>query len=329
MLVSEIGGDLGQVPAVLAMTMVACGFGTIVQALGYARIASGHLCPNLCRPNYFAAAMGTAWLGGLPLMRSMTVTAGLFEVIPGRVFHRLGFLFPTEITGLVVFMVAVGLVPLGASKFLGIVYAGDPIQPTVLAIAAVTLLAMVGLNVWGSGRIRLYAVLVGMIIGYVLSFMTGVLTAVDLQPVADAAWIGLPDYDGFWTLSFRWSLLPVFLIVSICGALKSVGNLMVYEKANDADWQQADIGCIGDGLLGGLPSDMSSSNVALSIASGATSRRIIFAAGGLNCPAGAVAAAQRPALHHAGVGWGSDPRAGGLISCLSFMRTCTTGYGRC
>ena len=45
-----------------------------------------------------------------------------------RVVHRLGFLFPPEITGLVVLRVAAGIVPLGASKFLGINYPGEPIR---------------------------------------------------------------------------------------------------------------------------------------------------------------------------------------------------------
>jgi len=65
------------------------------------------------------------------------------------------------------------------------------------------------------------------------------------------------------------------------------------EKVNDADWKEPDIdrisgGLLADsvavtvsGLIGGMASDTSSSNVALSSASGATSRVIGYAAGGL------------------------------------------------
>src|SRR5579863_4474375 len=113
-LVTEIGGSLAKVQATVAMTMVACGIGTIIQAARWHGIGSGYLCPNLCGPNFFSASIGAAWLGGLPLMRGMTIVAGLVEVVFGRVAHRLAFLFPTEITGLVVFMVAFNLVPLGS-----------------------------------------------------------------------------------------------------------------------------------------------------------------------------------------------------------------------
>jgi len=94
-------------------------------------------------------------------------------------------------------------------------------------------------------------------------------------------------------LTFRWSLLPTFTIVSICGALKSFGNLILCEKVNDDQWTRPDIKRIGDGLmadsfcviasglLGGMASDTSASNVSLSSASGATSRWIGFAAGAL------------------------------------------------
>jgi xanthine permease XanP len=292
-LVAEIGSSPEQTQATVAMTMMACGLGTIIQALRWRGIGSGYLCPNLCGPNFFAASMGAAWLGGLPLMRGMTMAAGIVEVVFARLLRRLAFLFPTEITGMVVFMVAFSIVPLGTSKFLGINYAGDPILPRSLAIAVLTLLVMVGVNVWGSSKLKLYGVLIGMVTGYVLSIAAGLLTAVDFYAVKEAPWIGLPHYAGMWNFSFRWSLLPAFVIVSICGALKSFGNLVLCEKINNEDWSQPDIRRIGDGLtadgltvfasglLGGVASDTSASNVALSSASGATSRWIGFGAGGL------------------------------------------------
>jgi NCS2 family nucleobase:cation symporter-2 len=292
-LVSEIGGSPGQVRAVVALTMIACGLGTIIQAVRIGWIGSGHLCPNLCGPNFFAVSMGAAWAGGLPLMRGMTIAAGVIELAFARLLPRLAFLFPPEITGLVVFMVALGLVPLGVSKFLHIEYSGEPIGHASLLVAAATLAVMVGTNIWGGRNLKLYGVLVGMAVGYLLAIPTGLLGGLQLHEVAAAPWIGLPHYEGFWDISFRWSMLPAFAIASLCGALKSFGNLVMCQKINDEDWREPDLGRVGgglvadglavaaSGLLGGVASDTSSSNVALSSASGATSRWIGFAAGGL------------------------------------------------
>ncbi len=292
-LMTEIGAGFDQVRATVAMTMISCGIGTILQAVRWGAVGAGFLCPNLCGPNFFAASVSAAWLGGLPLMRGMTIVAGLVEAVFARVIHRLQFLFPPEITGLVVFMVAQSLVPLASSKFLGIAYEGEPIQVTSLSIAAITLLLMVGLNIWGGGRLKLYSVLIGMAFGYSLSFLTGLVSGSRFGSAMDAPWLALPTYPGMFELSFRWSLVPTFIIVSITGALKSFGNLILCENINDAAWEKPDIRRVGrglladaicvtaSGLLGGVASDTSASNVALSSASGATSRRIGIAAGAI------------------------------------------------
>jgi xanthine/uracil permease len=127
-LVTELGGTFEQVRCVVALTMIACGIGTILQAVRWRFLGAGFVCPNLCGPNFFLSSMEAAWLGGLPLMRGMTIVAGLVEAVFSRFVDRLKFLFPPEITGLVVLMVAEGLVPLGVSKVLGINYEGEPMQ---------------------------------------------------------------------------------------------------------------------------------------------------------------------------------------------------------
>ena len=292
-LVTEIGGDFAEVTAVVALTMIACGLGTILQAMRWRGVGSGFLCPNLCGPNFFAASVGAAWLGGLPLMRGMTIVAGIVELVFARFVHRLAFLFPTEITGLVVFMVGISLIPVGASKFLHIDYSGEPIQPISFLAAGATLLVMVALTIWGGVKLRLYSVLIGMSLGYTLSAVAGLMPAERLERLAGAPWVGVPMLEHMFDVTFRWSLLPAFVIVSICGALKSFGNLIMCEKVNDDEWKKPDIKRIGDGLvadglcvtlsgvLGGVASDTSSSNVSLASASGATSRYIGYAAGGL------------------------------------------------
>jgi xanthine permease XanP len=292
-LVKEIGGSFTDVRSVVGSTMIACGIGTIVQAMKSRIIGSGYLCPNLCGPNFFAVSMQSAWLGGLPLMRGMTIAAGVVEALFARVVDRLRFLFPPEITGLVVLMVAVSLVPLGTSKFLGINFAGEPIRGTNLLVAGLTLFAMVGVNIWGKGRLKLYSVLIGMCCGYLLSIVAGLTTKDQFQEVAAAPWVALPFIEEGMNLSFQWSLFPTFAIVSITGALKSFGNLIMCEMVNDDQWKEPDMRRIGNGLmadsisvavsgvLGGMASDTSASNVALGKASGATSRWIGFAAGGL------------------------------------------------
>ena len=88
-LVTEIGGSFSEVREVVALSMIACGIGHDPAGAALPGIGSGYLCPNLVGPNFFAASMGAAWLGGLPLMRGMTIVAGLVEMVFARFLPRL------------------------------------------------------------------------------------------------------------------------------------------------------------------------------------------------------------------------------------------------
>lgn len=289
-IVSEIGGTLNQVQSVVSYSMIAAGLSTILQSFKRGPVGSGYLCPHLVGPSYLSASIQAAWLGGLPLLFGMTIVAGFFETLFSRVMRRLQILFPTEVTGLVVLMVGIALVPLGASKFLGIETEDAIIDASDVTVAAITLGLMIGLNIWSLGRIRLYCVLIGMAVGYLLSYPFGILGSADIARVWHAPFIALPGRSHI-SWSFDVALLVPFLIASLASSLKTVGDLMTTQKVNDDAWVKADmksisgglladgIGCMFSGMLGGLGTSTSSSNVGMSAATGATSRRIAISAG--------------------------------------------------
>jgi NCS2 family nucleobase:cation symporter-2 len=289
---NEIGGGFDVVQSLVCFSMIAAGLGTILQSLNKGPVGSGYLCPHLNGPSYLSVSIQAATLGGLPLMHGMTIVTGIFEVLFSRVVQKLRVFFPTEITGLVVLMIAVSLIPVGASKFVGIDYAGDPINMKELVVAVVTLLSMIGLNIWGKGKLKLYCVLIGLAIGYAMSFATGIISHNDLAALLNAPWLSLPGKGvKLFTYKFDWGLVIPFFIVSLCSSLKSISNLITCQKINDEKWSKPDMKNIGKGLfadglsvtiggvLGGVATDTSASNVGLSVATSATSRSIGYYAG--------------------------------------------------
>lgn len=290
-LVAEIGGSRLEAQTVVALSMIACGLGTILQAMRLPGMGSGYFCPNVVGPNFFAASMSAAWVGGLPLMRGMTIFAGLFQVLFSSFIQRVKFLFPNEILGLVVMMVGVGLVPVSSSKLMSIEFPSDVANHPAIAIAVAVLVLMMVLTVRGSGFFRLFAVLIGMIFGYVLCIAAGMLSGADVELIRNLPWLKVPDFHSLGGIAFSMDLVPTFIIVSICGTLKSFGNLVLAEKVNNPEWKEPNMGDMqrglvadgialaGAGALGGMASDTSSSNVALSGTSGATSRVIAYATG--------------------------------------------------
>jgi NCS2 family nucleobase:cation symporter-2 len=288
----EIGAGFDVIQALVCFSMIAAGLGTILQAINRGPVGSGYLCPNLVSPSFLSVSLHAIWLGGLPMMFGMTMVAGFFEILFSKVLNKLRNLFPPEITGLVVLMIAVSLVPLGASKSLGIDYEGDSINTNVLIVAAVSLFSMIGLNIWSKGKLKLYCVLIGLGIGYLISIATGIISKNDFDFFINAPWFSLPG-KGVDLLNFKFNfgLLLPFLIISLCGTVKSIGNLIACQKINDKNWKEPDMkniakGLFADGLstviagfCGGVATDTSASNVGLSVATSATSRRIAYYAG--------------------------------------------------
>ncbi len=291
-IVRAIGGSPAQAEFMVSMSLFAAGVGTILQALNRKGIGSGYLCPSVCGPSYLSASLLAAKTGGLSLLFGMTMIAGTFEVFLSRAMHRLRVLFPPEVTGTVVAMVGITVIPIAISNFVGLDATDTATERAELIVAIITLGAMLGTSVWSKGKLKLYPVLVGMIIGYVVSYLLGILGAADLRLITDVPVMAVPELEYFgW--SFDLLLLAPFLIAVTCSALKSVGDLTTCQKINDLDWKRPDMKNIGGGILadglsavtaglvGTMGQSTSSSNIGLSIGTGATSRRIAYAAGGI------------------------------------------------
>ncbi len=292
--VHAVGGSDEQAATMIKMSMVAMGLTTILQALRRGPIGSGYLAPSGNGPAYLSATLLAAKTGGISLICGMTIVGGVFEVLFSRLVGRLRALFPPEVAGLVVTMVGIEIIPLGIERFFGLSHAGAGISRNDFLVALITYVCMVSLNTWGKGKLRLYPILIGMGVGYLSAVLFGILTPGDLSRVGASAWLSFPRFASFgW--SFDVALLLPFLIATLCSSLKDIGDLTTCQKINDSEWKRSDMPSIGKGILadalgdilsgviGGLGQTSSSSNIGLSLATGATSRRIAYATGGLLC----------------------------------------------
>jgi NCS2 family nucleobase:cation symporter-2 len=146
--------------------------------------------------------------------------------------------------------------------------------------------------VWNKGKLRLFSVIIGMVTGYVVSFLTGLMPSAHIQQIFSKPLLALPNVTQLrW--SFDASLILPFAIASLCASVKTIGNLATCQKINDADWKRPEMsnirnGLFADGLgmsisgmIGGMGQSTASSNIGLSVGTGATSRQIAFTTGGI------------------------------------------------
>jgi len=289
-IVRALGGPHELAQSMIRISMIAAGIGTLLQTFRSNPIGCGYLCPQHPGPSYVSASLLAANTGEPSLIYGMTLLAGSFEIAISRLIHKLRAIFPTEVTGVVVTMVGVSLIPVSFSHLLG-VGGADRISTFQEAAAGLgTLAMMVGLNVWGKKGLRLFCVLLATASGYIACYCLEILASTDLSRIWSEPVFALPNFRHVgWSLDVAF-ILP-FFIAALSSTLKAVGDMTTCQKINDADWKRPDLKSIGGGLfagglstvLGGLMGAMGQStatgSVGLSIATGATSRRIGYAVG--------------------------------------------------
>ncbi len=287
----EAGLAAGQTADVLAATMLILGLGAVLQSLGRGGIGAGYLCPPVCTAAYLAPLVLAVKTGGLSLAFGMLAFAGLIEAGLSRLLRPLRPYLPPEVSGLVVVLIAVALGSLAFRSLLGI---GIPQSEQLphFAVAALTLGTMVGLSVWSRGIPRLFCALIGMAVGYLAAVASGALAAADLRTVRDAPLLALP---GFAAHGWSWdaSLALPFVVAALANCVRTIGDVTICQKINDADWVRPDMRSISGGALAnGLTNVLAgavgahgvstyTSSVGLAAATGVASRSVGYAIGGI------------------------------------------------
>ena len=273
----------------LSVAMVVLAFGTFLQVLRLGPVGSGYMCPSTFTATYFAPSLSAARAEGLPLVFGMTIFAGVFETMLAPILNRLRGIFPPEISGLVIFMIGWSAGLAGLRVVLGA--EAQAVVPTEWAIAALTLATMIICNVWGQGLVRMTSALIGLMLGYVVAGITGIIDYALFSPVLNAPWFGLPQFPLAW--SFDPALIAPFAIASIAAAMKAAGTVTICERSNDATWVRPDLrsvtrGVLADGLgtaaagvAGAVGTNTSTPAVGVAVASGVTSRVVALAVGAI------------------------------------------------
>jgi xanthine permease XanP len=287
-IVSSVGGTENQAANMIRMSMIAAGVATILQATRGV-LGSGYLCPLSTSLTYLPCSILAVRTGGFSLLFGMVAFSGAVTGVLSRMTRRLRALFPPEVTGLMVSMTGLQLVALGCPRFVGYVGPGSIPHLSAVAIGGATLVTMACATVWAKGKLHLLSLLAGLAVGYGLSLALGDLPWNQFVHELSEPWISFPHRVA--GISFRVSMMAPFLIACLTANLKTVGDLTLCQKINDAEWKRTDmksisggilangLGSLFSGLSGGVAQNTVSSSVGLSLATGVTSRSIALPTG--------------------------------------------------
>ena len=159
----------------------------------------------------------SATLGGL-------MAAGLVYVVISQAVRLKGTgwlhrLLPPVVVGPVIMVIGLALAPVAVSMATG--ETSETIgygQAMVLSMSS--LLVTLILAVFGRGLLRLVPIMGGIVAGYLLALVMGV---VDFTPVSEAAWLALPS---FTAPSFHWAAILFMIPVAIAPAVEHIGDMV-------------------------------------------------------------------------------------------------------
>ncbi|WP_431776905.1 nucleobase:cation symporter-2 family protein [Streptomyces cucumeris] len=325
-----VGGAMKLSPTDLAYLINAdlllCGIATVLQCVGLWRFGVRLPIMQGCT---FAAVTPMVLIGteggGLPAVYGSVIVSGLAMMLLAPVFGRLLRFFPPLVTGTVILVIGLSLLPVAGNWAAGGQGAPDFGEPKNLGLAGAVLALVIVVQRFGPGFLGRVAVLVGIVGGTALSVPLGF---TDFSGVGDAGWVGVSTPFHFGAPTFEAAAVVSMLIVALVTMTETTGDFIAVGEMTDrpVDGRRLADGLRADGaatVLGGVfntfPYTAFAQNVGLVGMTRVRSRWVVAAAGGLLVVLGlapklgaVVAAIPAPVLGGAGLVMFGTVAASGL-----------------
>ena len=249
------------------------GVSTILQAVRVGRFGAGHILIMGTSGAFIAVSVAALVEGGPGLLAILIIISAVFQFALAARLSFLRRLITPVVAGTVIALIAATVMPI-LFDMLTTVPRGTPAAAAPVSAAA-TLLVSAGLALRASGIWRLWAPIIGIVVGYVVAALLGLS---DFSRVTAAAWVGIPDVSAWpgFDLSFDrafWVLLPAFAFVTLVGAIETIGDSVAIQRVSRRNPQATDyrmvqgavnadgVGNLLSGIAGTVPNTTYSSSV--------------------------------------------------------------------
>ena len=331
-----IGLKQDQLIYLINADLFTCGVATIIQTLGIYKLPIGAKIP-VVQGCTFAAVTPMILIGkahGLTTIYGSIIIAGIITVLISPYFSRLIRFFPPVVTGTIITIIGVSLLPVAVNWAAG----GNSSAPnygstSFIALAFVVLVLILVIYRSFKGFISNIAVLLGLIIGTLIAIPFGL---ADFSGVATASWIGVTTPFRYGLPTFDLASVASMTLVMLVTMTETTGDIIAVGEVVDKPIGKNELarGLRADGLstvLGGIlnafPYTAYAQNVGLVGLTGVRSRFVVATAGGILIVLGLfpklaaiVASLPQPVLGGAGIALFGMVAASGIrtLSKISF-----------
>lgn len=185
------------------------------------------------------------------------ILSGLVKTFGSGFLHKL---LPSIVVGPTIMVIGLILAPVAVFMAIGKTGDGSAVlvpQAKAMVVSLITLVTVVLVSIKGKGMLKLLPILIGIVVGYIVSVPFGL---IDLSLVSKAAWLGIPKF-----VLPEWNFQAILFIVpvAIAPAIEHFGDILAIGNVTGKDYVE-DPGIhrtmMGDGiatsfasLLGGPP----------------------------------------------------------------------------
>lgn len=228
------------------------GIGTLIQTMGIKKLAGAKI--PIIEGTSFAAVSGILAIiagtsGGKDLAMTnvfgAVIAAGLFCLIIAPIFGKLIKFFPKVVTGTVVLVIGISIMPVGIKWITNSkVQAVDPKDLALsMAVLVITLLLFKYLKgIWNSAAI-LFAIIIGTVIAMIFGMA-------DFSAVSSAGWFSVNVPLEFGMPTFDASAVLSMVLIMLVLMTESVGNMIAIHEMTDKEVTEDNIrkGLTADGI---------------------------------------------------------------------------------
>ena len=228
LLANSIGLSTEQLIHLINADLLTCGIASIIQSVGFWKV--GVRLPLLqgvtftaVSPMIAIALANGGGTDGLLVIYGAVIVAGLFTFFIAPFFSKLIRFFPPVVTGSVITIIGIALLPVAAADAAG--GAGPNLDPTNgknLAYALGTLALIVIIQRVFKGFMATVAVLVGLVVGTLVAWALG---DAQFTAVATADWLGVTTPFYFGWPKFAFAAIISMIVVMLITAVETTGDV--------------------------------------------------------------------------------------------------------
>jgi xanthine permease XanP len=273
----------------VSLALLSSALGTFLQCRRRGPVGSGLLSVTGISFAFIGVLAQAGREGGLALMLGLSCLTAPLQVVLSPFLSRLRTVFTPLVSGVVVILIGLSLIPTAYFNVAAPLKAGVPLWWNLLIAVGVVIIVVV---TQASGRTwaRVAGLAFSVLAGTALCAALGVLPAL---PPDDGHWLTRPQFlpHGFafkWEMALPFGFIYLISVIEAIGDMTATSQLSGLETTGPEHWKRLTGGVLADGLtstvsalFGGFPSATYAQNNGVIQITGVAARRVGYAMAGI------------------------------------------------